>query len=156
MTIDRLLPTEAATAEWGARALGYLLGRRQQPRGALMTLDGPLGAGKSTLARAMLRAAGVAGPVPSPTYTLIEPYQVPGLTLLHLDLYRLSDADELALLGLDDLRRPGTVTLVEWAARLPDALGEPDLAVRMAHVDDTARSGRRLSLASRAVPAPGI
>lgn len=145
MSYSRMLCGEAAAKEWGVRALRPLLEKRHQPTGALMTLDGPLGAGKSTIARAMLRAAGVAGAVPSPTYTLIEPYDLPGLRFLHLDLYRLSDADELALLGLDELRAPGTVALVEWAARLPDALGPADLTVRLEHVHAKGGSARHVS-----------
>lgn len=135
------LPSEKATAEWAARTLTYLLAALgKSPTGVLMTLDGPLGAGKSTLARALLRAAGVTGPVPSPTYTLVEPYSVEDLQLLHLDLYRLSDPDELALLGLDAMRGPRTISLVEWSSRLPDALGPPTLAVTLDYEDE----GRRL------------
>ncbi|MEO1574022.1 MAG: tRNA (adenosine(37)-N6)-threonylcarbamoyltransferase complex ATPase subunit type 1 TsaE [Pseudomonadota bacterium] len=146
---SRLLRGETAAKEWGVRALAPLLARRHSPTGALMTLDGPLGAGKSTIARAMLRAAGVAGPVPSPTYTLIEPYELPGLRFLHLDLYRLSEAEELALLGLDELRVPGTIALVEWAARLPDALGPAHMAVRLDHVHDEGGDARHVSWSLR-------
>lgn len=136
------LADEAATREWAARALGPLMQRAfAREQGALVTLDGPLGAGKSALARSMLRAAGVSGPVPSPTYTLVEPYQSGGVHFLHLDLYRLSDPDELALLGVDTLRQRGTIALVEWATRLPDALGVPDLAINLAYEG----SGRKLS-----------
>ncbi|MEM6641074.1 MAG: tRNA (adenosine(37)-N6)-threonylcarbamoyltransferase complex ATPase subunit type 1 TsaE [Pseudomonadota bacterium] len=134
---------ERATMEWGARLLAPLLAKRRPPQGALMTLDGPLGAGKSTLVRAMLRAAGVGGPVPSPTYALVEPYVLPGLTVLHLDLYRLSDPDELAMLGLDQWRGPDTVTLVEWSSRLPGVLGTADLSVELAHGKSRDGSARR-------------
>lgn len=144
-----ILHGEAATAEWAARALGFLVTRRDQASGAMMTLDGPLGAGKSTLARALLRAAGVTGPIPSPTYTLIEPYELAGLRFLHLDLYRLADADELALLGLDAMRAPGTISLVEWASRLPDALGPADLTVMLDHQEDSDGGTRRIAWCAR-------
>ncbi|MFK7887889.1 MAG: tRNA (adenosine(37)-N6)-threonylcarbamoyltransferase complex ATPase subunit type 1 TsaE [Gammaproteobacteria bacterium] len=135
------LADEAAMSEWAARTLGFLIRALDAAgEGVLMTLDGPLGAGKSTLARAVLRAAGVSGPVPSPTYTLVEPYAVANLNFLHMDLYRLNDPDELALLGLDDLRGARTISLVEWSSRLPAALGVPTLAV----VLDYEGSGRRL------------
>jgi tRNA threonylcarbamoyladenosine biosynthesis protein TsaE len=135
------LPDEAATAQWAERTLAYLVASLgAAPEGVLMTLDGPLGAGKSTLARALLRAAGVTGPVPSPTYTLVEPYTVDDLQLLHMDLYRLSDPDELALLGLDAMRGPRTISLVEWSSRLPNALGAPKLTVSL----DYEGGGRRL------------
>jgi tRNA threonylcarbamoyladenosine biosynthesis protein TsaE len=93
----------------------------------LLTLDGPLGAGKSAVVRALLRAAGVAGPVPSPTFTLLEPYEVAGLGFRHLDLYRIAQAEELALLGYEDGCRAGVLRLVEWSARLQTALGPADL-----------------------------
>ena len=129
------LANEASTREWAARALAPLVKRAfASENGALVTLDGPLGAGKSALARALLRAAGVSGPVPSPTYTLVEPYHAGGVEFLHLDLYRLSDPDELALLGIDALRSRGTIALVEWSSRLPDALGRPDLSIELAYV----------------------
>jgi len=135
------LADEAAMSEWAARTLGFLVRSLDEAEeGVLMTLDGPLGAGKSTLARALLRAAGVSGPVPSPTYTLVEPYAVANLNFLHMDLYRLNDADELALLGLDDMRGPRTICLVEWSARLPQALGTAKLAVAL----DYEGAGRRL------------
>ena len=99
---DVYLADEAATREWAARCLGGLLTLSgMSPRGALVTLDGPLGAGKSALVRGILRAAGVAGPIPSPTYTLVEPYERSCARFLHLDLYRLADPDELALTGVD-------------------------------------------------------
>lgn len=124
----------AATRELGARLLGPLACLAgAQPRGALLTLDGPLGAGKSALARALLRAAGVAGPVPSPTFTLVEPYRCRGLTIYHLDLYRLGEPDELALLGYEGMCRPGALRLVEWARRMPAALGPADLAVDLVY-----------------------
>lgn len=91
----------------------------------VVTLSGDLGAGKSTFARGALRALGAQGPIKSPSYTLIETYELPGITVLHLDLYRLRDADELENLGLADYHRPGHLWLVEWpdrgAGRLPSA-----------------------------------
>jgi tRNA threonylcarbamoyladenosine biosynthesis protein TsaE len=91
----------------------------------VVTLSGELGAGKSTFARGVLRALGARGPIKSPSYTLIESYELPALTVLHLDLYRLRDPDELENLGLADYHRPGFLWLIEWpergAGRLPPA-----------------------------------
>jgi len=88
-------------------------------------LRGELGAGKSTFARGVLRALGVQGPIKSPSYTLVETYELPAITAVHLDLYRLLDPEELEHLGLADYHRPGFLWLVEWpergAGRLPDA-----------------------------------
>lgn len=96
-----------------------------------MHLHGDLGAGKSTLARAWLRARGVTGPVRSPTYTLVERYPLPaGGEALHLDLYRIGDAAELDFLGLDDI--DPVLWLVEWPERGAGALPQADLAVSLA------------------------
>ena len=91
----------------------------------MITLSGELGAGKSTFARGALRALGARGTLKSPSYTLIESYELPALTVLHLDLYRLRDPEELENLGLADYHRPGFLWLIEWpergAGRLPPA-----------------------------------
>lgn len=119
-----------------------------QPVRAVVYLHGDLGAGKSTLARAWLRALGVEGPIRSPTYTLVERYPVSGGEALHLDLYRIGGAGELEFLGLDET---GTVLwLVEWPERglggLPDADLRIELVVhrggRSARLLPESRSGR--------------
>jgi tRNA threonylcarbamoyladenosine biosynthesis protein TsaE len=107
-------------------------------------LCGELGAGKTTLARGLLRALGVVGIVRSPSYTLLEPYETGGRRVLHLDLYRLAAAEELAALGLRDELAPGVVLLVEWPERAREALPPPDLEVQLAMDGE----GRRAALAS--------
>lgn len=91
----------------------------------VVELSGDLGTGKSTFARGVLRALGVTGAIKSPSYTLLETYELPGVEVLHLDLYRLNDPEELENLGLTDYYRPGTLWLIEWpekgAGRLPEA-----------------------------------
>ncbi len=108
--------------------------------GLLMTLAGELGAGKTTLARAMLRGWGVTGPVRSPTYTLVEPYELGDRTILHFDLYRLVGAADLEALGYRELRAGSTLTLLEWPERGGVALGEADVACDMTWQ----QAGRRL------------
>jgi tRNA threonylcarbamoyladenosine biosynthesis protein TsaE len=103
-----------------------LLGKPPRPEAPLVVeLSGDLGTGKSTVARGALRALGVTGPIKSPSYTLLETYELPHSTAVHLDLYRLLDAGELEHLGLADYHRPGFLWLVEWpekgAGRLPPA-----------------------------------
>ena len=92
---------------------------------AVVYLTGELGAGKTTFARGFLSALGVAGAVRSPTYTLLELHELPPLTALHVDLYRLHQASELDSLGLREWARPGSLWLIEWpergGARLPPA-----------------------------------
>jgi tRNA threonylcarbamoyladenosine biosynthesis protein TsaE len=100
-----------------------------------ITLSGDLGSGKTTLVAGLLAALGHAGPVRSPTYTLIEPYRLAGLDLYHCDLYRLRHPDELDDLGLRELRIPGSVLLVEWPERAEGRLGSEDLALSLAYAD---------------------
>jgi tRNA threonylcarbamoyladenosine biosynthesis protein TsaE len=89
----------------------------------VVTLAGDLGAGKSTFARGALRALGVTGAIKSPSYTLLETYELPSVHVVHLDLYRLRDPDELEHLGLADYHAPGQLWFIEWpehgAGRLP-------------------------------------
>ena len=132
--IPLVLEDEAATA-----ALAEALAATQ-PRPAVVDLHGDLGAGKSTLARAWLRALGVAGTIRSPTYTLVERYPLAGGgEALHLDLYRIGDAGELEFLGLDE--PDAALWLVEWPDRGRGALPAADLRVRLA-VAGTGREAR--------------
>jgi tRNA threonylcarbamoyladenosine biosynthesis protein TsaE len=111
------LPDLTATAALGAR-----IARLLRP-GDLVALKGDLGAGKTTMARAILAALGVEEKVPSPTFTLVQTYETPSLTVSHFDLYRLKHPSELAELGLEEALDHGAA-LVEWPERamLPDGL----------------------------------
>jgi tRNA threonylcarbamoyladenosine biosynthesis protein TsaE len=117
------------TEELGAR-LAHA--RPQTDALAVLYLEGELGSGKTTLARGFARAAGVSTLVRSPTYTLLELYPAAGLTLVHLDLYRVQSPAELDSLGLREWARPAHLWLIEWpehgAGRLPAA----DLVVSLA------------------------
>lgn len=137
------LPDADATEALGRRLAAVL------PRGGLaIALSGPLGAGKSALARAVLRGLGVVGAIPSPSYTLVEPYEIGARSAYHVDLYRLADADEAGVLGLAELA-PGAVMLVEWPERGAEGYIRFDLAVELAHADP----GR--ALRARALTPPG-
>lgn len=124
-------------------ALGHALARTRPAR-AVAHLQGDLGAGKSTLARALLRALGVQGAIRSPTYTLIERYPVEGGEAWHLDLYRIGDSGELDYLGLDE--DAATLWLIEWPERGGPHLPPRDLWIQL----DVAGTGRsvRISAAS--------
>lgn len=108
----------------------------------IIFLYGDLGAGKTTLVRGLLRALGHAGRVPSPTYTLVEPYEVGPLHLKHLDLYRIADPEEVEFLGVRELA--GTV-LIEWPEKGGHFLPESDLDCRLAPEG----AGRRLEAEGR-------
>lgn len=111
----------------------------------LVFLHGDLGTGKTTLVRGLLQGLGHQGSVRSPTFTLIEPYDLEGRTVFHLDLYRLGEPEELEYLGLRDLLDEGSLVLVEWAERGQAALPTPDLVICLEHRGD----GRLLLLTGR-------
>ncbi|MFK7860562.1 MAG: tRNA (adenosine(37)-N6)-threonylcarbamoyltransferase complex ATPase subunit type 1 TsaE [Granulosicoccus sp.] len=121
-------------------------------KGTLMRLEGELGAGKSFLARAIIHASGYSGRVKSPTYTLIETYEIDGSEgeirhVAHLDLYRLADPDELHYLGFDDVLDTHDLVMIEWAERAGDLLPKADVSVAIAYTEN---GGRQVRIASNA------
>lgn len=113
----------------------------------IITLQGELGAGKTTLVGGFMQALGFAGAVRSPTYTLMEPYEFADLTVWHLDLYRLTDPMQLEDLGLRDQMQARTIFLVEWADRGGDFFAHPQLAVTLSYATQGTVAGRELQLA---------
>lgn len=111
-----------------------------------MHLHGELGAGKSTLARALLRGLGVKGKIKSPTYALVEPYESAYGSLLHMDLYRLTEAAELEYLGLDSLFGHASLMLIEWPEKAGTLLPAPDLNISLSHYKETNLVGRQLQI----------
>jgi len=128
------LPDEAAT-----QRLGQWLAPALQP-GMVIFLEGDLGAGKTTLVRALIRALGYAGPVKSPTYSLVEVYVISSLYLYHFDFYRFESPEEFLDAGLDEYFNDNAVCLVEWPERAQGCVPAPDLRLRLQH----AGSGRVL------------
>lgn len=125
---DTMLTDAGATERLGADLAGAL-GDRPGPW--LIALEGSLGAGKTTMARGFLRALGHAGRVPSPTYTLVEPYDISGREVLHMDLYRLADARELEYLGFRDVFDGDAMVLVEWPERAGERMPPADIRVSL-------------------------
>ena len=124
------LPDEAAT-----KALGAKLATTLRP-GDAVCLTGPLGAGKSTLARALVRALTSPGEeVPSPTFTLVQFYDGPDFPVAHFDLYRLTDPDEAYEIGLEEALEDGAA-LIEWPQRLEGRLPANRLAIEITPSQD--------------------
>lgn len=132
-----LLADEAATAALGTRLANVL------EEGLVIYLHGPLGAGKTSFARALLTALGAGERIKSPSYSLVEGYAIrDDRPAWHLDLYRIADPAELEWLGLDALADPSALILVEWPERGAGALPAMDLELRL----DYAEPGRRALL----------
>ena len=125
-------PDESATLSLGASLSGL---------SGIIFLNGELGAGKTTLVRGFLQALGYQGAVKSPTYTLIEPYDIAGRRVLHLDIYRLADPSELEALAIRDELDADNTLLIEWPERAQGYLGEPDIEIDLQYVGD-ARQAR--------------
>lgn len=139
--------TEAELVGWGER-IG-----REAGAPLFVALRGDLGAGKSTLARAVARGAGVDGPIPSPTFNLLFRYETPrGVSLAHLDLYRLTSPEEVWELGWAELPASGEIALVEWPERAEALLPVPRWEVELEEVDDPDR--RRVSTRAVGDPSP--
>jgi len=125
-------------------ALGVALATWLHP-GMVVHLHGQLGAGKTTLIRGMLRGCGHDGAVKSPTYTLVEPYFLNGLTVYHFDLYRLRDPEELEFLGMRDYLEGHGVCLIEWAECGAGFLPVADVDITI----EQAEAGRLVRFESR-------
>ena len=140
MRLERIfeLDDEAAMDTFGGRLAAQITDR------TMLTLSGDLGAGKTTLARGILHGLGHRGSVKSPTYTVVEPYDLPLGRVYHFDLYRLDDPEELEFLGFRDYLNDGFLCMLEWPEKGAGYLDSVDLTV----VIDVRRRGRKLALAA--------
>jgi tRNA threonylcarbamoyladenosine biosynthesis protein TsaE len=125
MSLDIKLPDPGAT-----EALGHALAAGAQG-GRVLHLRGDLGAGKTTLVRGLLRALGHAGRVKSPTYTLVEPYELSSLHFYHFDFYRLKNQEEWAQAGFREYFNAHAMCAVEWPERAGDFLPRPDVEITL-------------------------
>lgn len=128
----RTLPLDSVAA---TESLGARLAAALRP-GVILYLNGDLGAGKTTLARGLLQALGHRGVVKSPTYTLVEPYQIGDWRLFHWDLYRLADAEELEFLDLRDQLDGQAALLIEWPERGQGMLPAADVEIALSYAGE--------------------
>ena len=133
------LADEQAMSDFGAR-----IARVTQGHG-LIFLEGNLGMGKTTLSRGIIRGLGHVGAVKSPTFTLVEPYEIGDIRAFHFDLYRLVDPEELEFLGIRDYVEDDAMCLIEWPDKGAGFLPKPDLTITISPQD----SGRSLKILSQ-------
>lgn len=136
MTLTITLPTEADTLDFGAKLAAVC------PAQCLIFLQGDLGAGKTTLVRGFLRGLGYAGTVKSPTYTLVESYQLVQRQIFHFDLYRLTQTSELNDMGIDDYFSTPSICIIEWPECGKKQLPTGDLTCYIRALD----SGREIKI----------
>ena len=140
--VSLFCPNEETT-----RRLGFCLGARLRVADVVL-LRGEMGAGKSVLARAAARGMGVSGPVPSPTFTILNVHEGREMKLYHFDLYRLESADALYELGLEEyIPAPDGATLIEWPQMAEEAMPETALIVELSYGEDG--EGRHVTLTPR-------
>lgn len=137
LPISRDLPDEAATLALGAELAALLTGS------AVVFFHGDLGAGKTTLVRGILRGRDYAGAVKSPTYTLLEPYELADGPIYHFDFYRVLDPQELDFIGVDELMRGPGLKLVEWPEQAQGRLPPADVEIWLT---DTDAGGRHVEI----------
>jgi tRNA threonylcarbamoyladenosine biosynthesis protein TsaE len=135
MNFELGLPDESATQHLGAW-LAKALSASSVPNGLVVYLQGDLGAGKTTLVRALLHSSGHTGPVKSPTYALLESYQVNTLVFHHFDFYRFESEEEFLEAGLDEYFGGEGICLIEWPDKAGKFLPKADVVVWLIHQGD--------------------
>ncbi len=138
-TFTLSLADEAATVAAGNRLATLMT------EGAVIFLHGDLGAGKTTFTRGVVQGMGHTGKVKSPTYTLVEPYELGGKNVYHFDLYRLADPEELEFMGIRDYFDTQAVCLIEWPSKGLGFIPSPDLDISLEY----AGSARTITITSR-------
>jgi tRNA threonylcarbamoyladenosine biosynthesis protein TsaE len=133
--LEYFLPDEAATITIGS-GLAEVLKSSTVQQSLVVYLNGDLGAGKTTLTRGFVRGMGHVGNVKSPTYTLVEPYELAEWRIFHFDLYRLADAEELEYMGIRDYFNNDCCCFIEWPEKGTGLLAKADLIINIVYQDE--------------------
>jgi tRNA threonylcarbamoyladenosine biosynthesis protein TsaE len=141
-TLQLTFPSEEDTAAFAKAMAEVMLEAAERGPSIQLHLNGNLGSGKTTFTRYLLQAMGVTGAVRSPTYTLIEPYELGEIHCQHLDLYRVADPEELEYLGLSEMSERAGLTLIEWPSKGLGFLPPADLDLSFDYLGD----GRQLHI----------
>jgi len=133
--LEYFLPDEDATIAIGT-GLAQVLQSEAKQQALVVYLNGDLGAGKTTLTRGFVRGMGHQGNVKSPTYTIVEPYELSKWRVFHFDLYRLADAEELEYMGIRDYFNDDCCCFIEWPEKGSGLLAKADLIINIAYQDE--------------------
>ena len=133
--LTQYIPDEGTMLRFGKK-LAEVLVKQPQDNAIVLYFNGDLGAGKTTLTRGMVQGLGYQGNVKSPTYTLVEEYNIAGKMIYHFDLYRLADPEELEFMGIRDYFADNTICLIEWAEKGAALLSPPDLLVNIGYAEN--------------------
>lgn len=137
--LEYVLADEAATVAMGGNLAKVVLGQHEQQQtqqSLVVFLNGDLGAGKTTLTRGFVRGMGHQGNVKSPTYTLVEPYELPPWQVYHFDLYRLGDPEELEYMGIRDYFADHCCCFIEWPEKGAGVLANADIIINMVYQEE--------------------